>query len=325
MKQQALLRAFLGISHSPLIGLNPIPPETQTCLDTALAQARTAVARFAPELVVIVAPDHYNGFVNSLMPPFCVGTACTAVGDYNTAAGALNVDEAYALGLVEHLIAHDVDIAISRRMEVDHGFAQPLELLWTELRRTPPLIPIFMNAVAPPTIARVERCLRVGEAIGAYLDTLDARVLLIGSGGLSHEPPVPSLAHPDPQVRERITVKSTPTAEEREAKVSRVMAAGLALATGTSDLKPLNPEWDARWMDAIARGELNALCALGEHQITVEAGASAHESKTWLVARGALRGFDVAAPAVRFQRAIPEILAGFGVLFAEGHKRLEQS
>src|SRR5262245_63159446 len=53
---------------------------------------------------------------------------------------------------------------------------------------------------------------------------------LIGSGGLSHEPPVPTLSHPDQAVRERITVRREPTAAEREAKTQRVMAAGRALA-----------------------------------------------------------------------------------------------
>ena len=42
-------------------------------------------------------------------------------------------------------------------------------------------------------------------------------ILLIGSGGLSHEPPVPTMEHPDPAIRERITDKRTPTQQERDA------------------------------------------------------------------------------------------------------------
>ena len=75
-------RAFLGISHSPLIGLNSVAPAVEQALGAALAAAREQVRAFAPELVVLVAPDHYNGFFNEAMPPFCIGTQANAVGDY---------------------------------------------------------------------------------------------------------------------------------------------------------------------------------------------------------------------------------------------------
>src|SRR4030095_14891359 len=171
----------------------------------------------------------------------------------------------------------------------DHGFAQSLQMLWGGLQ-TPPVIPIFMNAVAQPGISRLRRCRDLGKAIGSFLDGEGRRTLLIGSGGLSHEPPVPTLAHPDPAVRERITVRSEPTPAEREAKTQRVMPAGRAMAAGDSSMKPLNASWDKRWMDALAAGgpALDALCAMSEDSIAHEAGLSAHESKTWLVARCAL-------------------------------------
>ena len=79
-------------------------------------------------------------------------------------------------------------------------------------------------------------------------------ILLIGSGGLSHEPPVPTLAHADPAVRERITFRNEPTPADRDAKTQRVMAAGRALAAGDGSIKPINPQWDRRWMDALATG-----------------------------------------------------------------------
>jgi len=49
-------------------------------------------------------------------------------------------------------------------------------------------------------------------------------------------------------------------------------------------MKPLNPEWDRRWMDSLAGGEadLRRLCEMTEDSIEEQAGLSAHESKTWL-------------------------------------------
>lgn len=311
-------RAFLGLSHSPLYGLNPVAAEVEHELADALARVRAQVLAFDPELVVLVGPDHYNGFFNELMPPFCLGTAATAVGDYLTPAGPLNVPEALAVALGAHLMDAGFDCAISRRMEVDHGFAQALQMVWGGLD-TPPLLPIFMNAVAQPGIPRLGRCRALGEALGRFLDTLPQRTLVIGSGGLSHEPPVPTLAHDDAAVRERITVKRAPTAAEKAAKTERVKAAGMALAAGSAAMKPLNPAWDGRWMDALQAGDLDALCRLSEDGIERDAGLSAHESKTWLIARAALPaqpppGKPLATP-LRYYRAIPELIAGYGALF----------
>ena len=142
-------RAFLGISHSPLIGLNPVAPEVEADLQSAIAAARAQVLEFDPELVVLLGSDHYNGFFNELMPPFCIGTQAISVGDYQTPSGPLNVDGDAALALAAHLMESDFDIALSRRMRVDHGFAQSLQMLWGSLA-TPPVVPIFVNAVAQP-------------------------------------------------------------------------------------------------------------------------------------------------------------------------------
>lgn len=308
-------RAFLGMSHSPLMGLNPVAPSVEQQLQGAIAAAREQVLAFAPELIVLVAPDHYNGFFNELMPPFCIGTQALSVGDYLSPPGPLNVDAAAALTLAERLMDEDFDVAVSRRMQVDHGFAQALQLLWGGLD-TPPVLPIFLNAVAQPGIPRLRRCRSLGEAIGRFLDREPRRTLLIGSGGLSHEPPVPTLSHPDAAVRERITCKAQPTQAERDAKTERVKAAGRALAEGSSAMKPINPQWDRRWMDALSAGaaELDALCEITEDSIEHDAGLSAHESKSWLVARSALPGNRPLTCALRHYQAIPEYIAGFGIL-----------
>jgi len=311
-------RAFLGMSHTPLMGLNPISPAVESELQAAIAAAREQAQAFNPELIVLVAPDHYNGFFNELMPPFCVGTRAQSVGDYLTPPGELNVDAAAAEALVHSLMEADFDVAVSRRMQVDHGFAQPLQLLWGDLD-TPPVIPVFLNAVAPPGIPRLRRCRALGEAIGRFMQGETRRTLFIGSGGLSHEPPVPMLSDPDPAVRDRITLRKTPTPEEREAKTQRVMAAGMALAAGKSAMRPLNPEWDRRWMDALASDgtALDALCAMPEDTIDDEGGRSAHESKSWLVARSALPGLGVPHCLQRHYQAIPEYIAGFGLMWLE--------
>ena len=129
---------------------------------------------------------------------------------------------------------------------------------------------------------------------------------------------MPTLAHPDAAVRERITVKSEPTAAQLDAKTERVKAAGRALAAGDASVKPLNPAWDRRWMDGLASGDLEGMARWPEESIEREAGLSAHESKTWLVARATLPENTVLPCPLRYYRAIPELIAGFGVMFMRG-------
>lgn len=68
------MNAYLHcLSHTPLVGY--VDPE-QAVLDEVngtIADARARIAAFDPELVVLFAPDHYNGFFYDVMPPFCLG------------------------------------------------------------------------------------------------------------------------------------------------------------------------------------------------------------------------------------------------------------
>ena len=179
------------MSHSPLLELSQPPAELAADVETAFAAARKFITEYDPELVVVFGPDHYNGFFYELMPQFCIGLAATSIGDFGSTPGPLDVPRDIAEGLAQAALDGGVDLAVSLRMEVDHGMVQPLEILFGGLD-TVPTVPFFINSVAPP-FTPVHRVRALGEALGRYLSGLDKRVLLIGSGGLSHEPPVPTL------------------------------------------------------------------------------------------------------------------------------------
>src|SRR6516162_2385765 len=122
--------AVVGLSHSPLIGKNDPEPDVLDRVERALNRARTFIAQFAPDLVVLYAPDHYNGFFYREMPPFCLATEAHSVGDFGSTAGPLSVDSEAANALAKGVLERGVDLTISARMTVDHGFAQPLEVLF---------------------------------------------------------------------------------------------------------------------------------------------------------------------------------------------------
>ncbi|HWT37161.1 MAG TPA: 3-carboxyethylcatechol 2,3-dioxygenase, partial [Paraburkholderia sp.] len=79
------------MSHTPLHGYYDPAPEVVAEVERMQRAARERVAAFDPELVIVFAPDHYNGFFYDVMPQFCIGVNATAIGDFNSAAGPLPV------------------------------------------------------------------------------------------------------------------------------------------------------------------------------------------------------------------------------------------
>ena len=299
------------MSHSPLLNLPGPSQDLLDDIDSALTQARQFVEDFDPEIVVIFAPDHYNGFFYKLMPPFCIGTEAQGVGDYGTHKGPLDVPEAVAVGCAKAVLSAGVDIAISASMEVDHGTVQPLEKLFGSATARP-VIPIFINSVATP-LGPLHRCRTLGTAVGSYLATLGKRVLLVGSGGLSHDPPVPTLSTATPQVVERIVHGRPMTPEQRSARQTAVMDAAKSFAAGESDLAPLNPEFDHQFLEIVDSGHLGDLDTWSNSFIANEGGNSAHEIRTWVAAFAALAAAGPYRTDVRYYRPAPELIAGFAV------------
>ena len=180
------------------------------------------------------------------MPPFVIATGAESVGDYNTPLGALSIPAELALDLVRFVQNEDIDIALSHRLQVDHGCTQILMETTGSLTRYP-VIPIIINSVAPP-FNPYRRIRKLGEAIGRFIAGLDKRVLILGSGGLSHEPPVPLLSGAASEVAEFLISGRNPTPEARAAREARTVAAAKVFGTSECKLTPVNAEWDQQFM-----------------------------------------------------------------------------
>ena len=299
------------MSHSPLLNLPGPSPELLEDIETALAGARDFVREFDPDLVVIFAPDHYNGFFYRLMPPFCIGTAATGVGDYGTHAGPLTVPADIASACAASLWEAGVDVADSSSMDVDHGTVQPLETLFGDAASVP-VLPIFINSVATP-LGPVKRSRALGAAVGGYLRTLDKRVLVVGSGGLSHDPPVPTLATAPPAALGRIVHGEPMSAQQRAARQHAVISAAHDFAHGDSPLQPLNPDWDHALLELLDTNRVADVDGWSNTQIAAEGGNSAHEVRTWIAAYAAMGAQGAYDTTLRYYRAAPELIAGFAV------------
>ena len=306
--------ATVGLSHSPLIGVNQPADDVVAAVDAAVDQARAFVREFDPDLVVLYGPDHYNGFFYSIMPPFCLASSAASVGDFGSVIGELSADADAAKILGEGALDAGIDLTLSARMMVDHGFVQPLEVLFGGID-TVPVVPVFINSVATP-LGRLGRVRLLGEAIGSVAATLNRRVLFIGSGGLSHDPPAPVLEGAPAKVREALIAGTPPTPEQRARSEQRVLEAGRQYAAGTSTRIPLNPEWDNVVLDTIASGDLRAFDAWGNDYVQREGGNSGHEIRTWVAAFASHAAAGPYTLTHRFYRAVPEWIAGFAVATA---------
>ncbi|HLV77663.1 MAG TPA: 3-carboxyethylcatechol 2,3-dioxygenase [Marinobacter sp.] len=303
------------LSHTPLVG--HVDPE-QAVLDEVngvIATARKRIEEFDPELVLLFSPDHYNGFFYDIMPSYCIGTNAYAIGDFGTTAGDLPVPTGLAEQAAQFVMDAGVDVALSHKMQVDHGFAQPLEFLLGSIDKVP-VIPVFINSVAVP-LPSFQRARLLGDALGRWAASLNKRVLILGSGGLSHQPPVPELATANDHMRDRLlgSGRELPAAE-RELRTTRVIEAARKFVEDQNSLRPLNPEWDQWFLELVASGKLAELDSVPNQEVSEKAGKSTHEVKNWVAAAAAMAAFGNYTEAARYYRPIPEWIAGYGALTA---------
>ncbi len=213
------------------------------------------------------------------MPPFCLGVGATAIGDFASAAGDLPVPAELAEACAHAILNSGID----RRCRTTCRWTMASPSRWSFCWVAPdsvPVLPVFINGVAAP-LPGFQRTRLLGEAMGRFLNTLNKRVLILGSGGLSHQPPVPELAKADAHLRDRLLGggKQLPP-DERERRQQRVINAARRFTEDPHSLHPLNPVWDNRFMSLLEQGRLSELDAIGNDELSAMAGKSTHEIKT---------------------------------------------
>ena len=91
--------------------------------------------------------------------------------------------------LIESLIAENFDLTTCQEMLVDHAFTLPMAMLWPGQGTWPVrTVPVCVNTVQFP-LPSVKRCIGLGQGIGRAIESwdTDARVVVLGTGGLSHQ------------------------------------------------------------------------------------------------------------------------------------------
>jgi len=149
------------------------------------------LAEVKPDVAVVIYNDHGLNFFLDKMPTFAVGAAAQyrnadeGWGIPQVAPFAGDLDLSWHL--IESLVADDFDITTCQEMMVDHAFTLPMALLWPDQHWPVRVVPVCINTVQFP-LPSAARCHRLGDAIGRAVRAWpnDARVLIIGTGGLPH-------------------------------------------------------------------------------------------------------------------------------------------
>lgn len=310
-------------SHSPLMEFaSPQEQRKEQVVRDTFAKLAAEVKAYDPTLIITFGPDHFNGFFYDLMPSFCVGIRATAAGDwdYGKAHPELNVPEATALQLVRRVLDEGVDVAYSYRMQADHGVTQPLHFLCDGQLNRYPTIPIFINGAAAP-MPTTKRTLALGRAVGQFIQSLNLeneRVLILGTGGLSHDPPTPQMGSVPAEVEEFLICGRNPTAESRNNRQAKIIAVGQKLAAGDMSVAvPLNPEWDRALLDTLAKADFATIEAMTEVDIRRDGGRGGQEVRSWMAAFAALHALGEYQMTTHCYEAISEWIAGFGIVSAE--------
>ncbi len=158
-----------------------------------LEPLRRWIAELEPDVCVLIYNDHANAFSLELIPTFAIGLADTfrpadeGFGRRSVPDVAGHPDLAWHLA--ESLILDEFDMTLVNELEVDHGLTVPLSVMFGQPQAWPcPVVPILVNVVQyPPPTGR--RCYNLGRALRRAIDSFPGkeRVLIVGTGGMSHQ------------------------------------------------------------------------------------------------------------------------------------------
>lgn len=271
--------------------------DVHVAVHQAFAQVRAEVDRLRPDLLVVVGSEHLNSFGYDSFPQICVGVGETATGwgDGGVASAEVPLAGAFAAQLLADGVAAGFDLAFSANPKIDHAFMAPLTLIRPEMDI--PVVPVFQNANTEP-LPPLWRCAQLGELLRDVITRRPAaeRVVVLGTGGLSHWVGTPEMG--------RINTDF----DERFLRHVRAGDLGAILAMPTADVlaEAGNGAPEIRnWVTAIAAAS------------TRDGGAASEPA--WAPGRGDERGARVPRGAVLAYESVPDWATGIALarLFPE--------
>lgn len=257
-----------------------------------------------PDVAIIIGSNHFRGFWLDLIPSFTIGVGeVIAAGEAGTPKGPQLVMPELAQYVARYLIDRELDIAISAKLQIDHGQSHAIQYLLKDLAI--PVIPIVINVFAQPlpTVQRAVTMGRlVGEAVRAYGDNL--RVAILASGGLSHQLPWPSdWSNPQNEDEEFMADAWLNGRGEWEYYDKRRREIVVAAQPCIFE------DFDEEFLRNLGSGHLEKYVDFSTDGLEAVAGNGGQELRTWLAAAAALK---FVPGEVLCYSPMPEWLTGMG-------------
>jgi 3-O-methylgallate 3,4-dioxygenase len=164
----------------------------------AIDQLREKVAAFEPDVLIVIGDDQHENLVDDNMPPFTIYMGQEAEASVSLRylqqrksenRTKYQVDANLAKELIDGLMDEGFDPAYSKQTRYDgglgHAFARVLKFLLPKAQCR--IVPVMVNTYYPPAPSP-QRCVKLGQALKTILGRLanTQRVVIVGSGGLSH-------------------------------------------------------------------------------------------------------------------------------------------
>jgi len=188
--------AGYGIPHTPLLWriMQEEIPEDLVEVHAGFERVTRSLADADPDVIVMVASDHFHQYSHAVMPALTVGSADVIEGTHPNEVRSFGLPEVRMPGhraLASAMIGREnlaggFDFTFSNRPVVDHAYVVPL--LYTRPELDIPVVPIHTNTNAPPLPAAsrfVALGRHIAQAVGGFGP--DLRVAIIASGHLAYE------------------------------------------------------------------------------------------------------------------------------------------
>ncbi len=189
--------AGIGTSHVPAIGAAMDNGKMQepywSRVFSGFERSQEWLRALKPDVAIVVFNDHATAFSVDMIPTFALGCAREfSPADEGWGPRPVPIVHGHAelaAHIAQSVILDEFDLTVVNKMEVDHGLTVPLSLLCGQVKEWPfKVIPLAVNVVMfpPPT---GNRCYNLGKAIRKAVQSYpeDLRVVIFGTGGLSHQ------------------------------------------------------------------------------------------------------------------------------------------
>jgi hypothetical protein len=176
----------------------------------ALADTARALEAMQPDILVVVGDDQRELFLDDVMPAVSVFWGETlydrppgmsvypasmekAYTYYHAEAEeGYEISPSLGLHIVEQLVQSGFDLAQLTEQPAGRSLGHAFTFIYRRLLAgsalSPQLVPVFLNTYYPPNQPTPRRCIDLGRALGAAIESWpeDKRVALVASGGMTH-------------------------------------------------------------------------------------------------------------------------------------------